>query len=255
MIGTETLRVVIVKPSKYAADGYVERFRRGFMPNSTVPYLREHDAGCGGSSAASRSTPSTSTSTPTSTTCAAAPAPGGRTLLAAGRCAEPPVSSGARPRGVRPSKRVHGGHRRAPRDDLRHVDAAGRGGELRAGRGGAGLAGDPARRGRRRTAARSTARDRRWQQDLRRAGPRPAVAPRSRAATSCPCSASTRRAAVRSLQLLLGDQDRRPAVRSQPRRRRPWRACAPPRRLACARSCSRPTTSTSIRRSRRCSRR
>jgi hypothetical protein len=35
-----TLRVVIVKPSKYAADGYVERFRRGFMPNSTVPYMR-----------------------------------------------------------------------------------------------------------------------------------------------------------------------------------------------------------------------
>jgi hypothetical protein len=34
------LRVVIVKPSKYALDGYVERFRWGFMPNSTVPYLR-----------------------------------------------------------------------------------------------------------------------------------------------------------------------------------------------------------------------
>ena len=35
-----TLRVVILKPSKYTADGYVERFRWGFMPNSTVPYLR-----------------------------------------------------------------------------------------------------------------------------------------------------------------------------------------------------------------------
>src|SRR5262245_12483326 len=34
------LRVVIIKPSKYAINGYVERFRRGFMPNSTVPYLR-----------------------------------------------------------------------------------------------------------------------------------------------------------------------------------------------------------------------
>jgi radical SAM superfamily enzyme YgiQ (UPF0313 family) len=34
-----TLRVLIVKPSKYDADGFVERFRRGFMPNSTVPYL------------------------------------------------------------------------------------------------------------------------------------------------------------------------------------------------------------------------
>ena len=34
------LRVVVLKPSKYAADGFVERFRRGFMPNSTVPYIR-----------------------------------------------------------------------------------------------------------------------------------------------------------------------------------------------------------------------
>ena len=34
------LRVIIVKPSKYGTSGYVERFRRGFMPNSTVPYIR-----------------------------------------------------------------------------------------------------------------------------------------------------------------------------------------------------------------------
>src|SRR5436190_21714168 len=34
------LRVVILKPSKYGAQGPVERFRRGFMPNSTLPYLR-----------------------------------------------------------------------------------------------------------------------------------------------------------------------------------------------------------------------
>ena len=34
------LRVVIIKPSKYGLSGHVERFRRGFMPNSTVPYLR-----------------------------------------------------------------------------------------------------------------------------------------------------------------------------------------------------------------------
>jgi radical SAM superfamily enzyme YgiQ (UPF0313 family) len=34
-----SLRVVIAKPSKYDADGFVERFRRGFMPNSTIPYL------------------------------------------------------------------------------------------------------------------------------------------------------------------------------------------------------------------------
>lgn len=33
------LRVVLVKPSKYAADGHVERFRWGFMPNSTLAYL------------------------------------------------------------------------------------------------------------------------------------------------------------------------------------------------------------------------
>jgi radical SAM superfamily enzyme YgiQ (UPF0313 family) len=34
-----SLRVVIVKPSKYDSDGFVERFRRGFMPNSTIPHL------------------------------------------------------------------------------------------------------------------------------------------------------------------------------------------------------------------------
>lgn len=34
------LRVVLIKPSKYAADGFVDRFRRGIMPNSTLPYLR-----------------------------------------------------------------------------------------------------------------------------------------------------------------------------------------------------------------------
>lgn len=36
----QPLRVVILKPSKYTADGSVERFRWGFMPNSTVPYVR-----------------------------------------------------------------------------------------------------------------------------------------------------------------------------------------------------------------------
>jgi Radical SAM superfamily len=39
-VPTDTLRVVILKPSKYGIHGFVERFRRGFMPNSTVPYLR-----------------------------------------------------------------------------------------------------------------------------------------------------------------------------------------------------------------------
>jgi radical SAM superfamily enzyme YgiQ (UPF0313 family) len=33
------LRVIVLKPSKYGLDGFVERFRKGFMPNSTVPYL------------------------------------------------------------------------------------------------------------------------------------------------------------------------------------------------------------------------
>jgi hypothetical protein len=32
--------VVLIKPSKYARDGYVERFRRGFMPNSTLLHLK-----------------------------------------------------------------------------------------------------------------------------------------------------------------------------------------------------------------------
>ena len=36
----DVLRVVILKPSKYTTDGCVERFRRGFMPNSTVPHVR-----------------------------------------------------------------------------------------------------------------------------------------------------------------------------------------------------------------------
>ena len=34
------LRVLILKPSKYGMDGTVERFRRGFMPNATIPYLQ-----------------------------------------------------------------------------------------------------------------------------------------------------------------------------------------------------------------------
>jgi hypothetical protein len=34
------LRVLILKPSKYGVTGHVERFRRGFMPNATIPYLQ-----------------------------------------------------------------------------------------------------------------------------------------------------------------------------------------------------------------------
>jgi len=33
------LRVVLIKPSKYAADGSVERFGRGFMPNGTLSHI------------------------------------------------------------------------------------------------------------------------------------------------------------------------------------------------------------------------
>ncbi|HUO86353.1 MAG TPA: radical SAM protein [Thermoanaerobaculia bacterium] len=39
MADLRPLRVVILKPSKYEADGFVERFRRGFMPNSTLVHL------------------------------------------------------------------------------------------------------------------------------------------------------------------------------------------------------------------------
>ena len=35
-----SMRVVIIKPSKYDVNGFVERYRKGFMPNSTVPYIR-----------------------------------------------------------------------------------------------------------------------------------------------------------------------------------------------------------------------
>jgi len=38
------LRVVILKPSKYGEDGFVERFRWGFMPNGTVPHLKSMTA-------------------------------------------------------------------------------------------------------------------------------------------------------------------------------------------------------------------
>jgi hypothetical protein len=40
MSSAETLRVVLIKPSKYGIDGYVERFRRGFMPNSTLSHVQ-----------------------------------------------------------------------------------------------------------------------------------------------------------------------------------------------------------------------
>ena len=45
----QPLRVVILKPSKYTEDGYVERFCWGFMPNSTVPHVRSMTPSCVGS--------------------------------------------------------------------------------------------------------------------------------------------------------------------------------------------------------------
>lgn len=40
MNSARPLNVVLIKPSKYAPDGVVERFRAGFMPNSTLAHLR-----------------------------------------------------------------------------------------------------------------------------------------------------------------------------------------------------------------------
>jgi hypothetical protein len=48
MSGGAALRVVLVKPSKYGVDGSVERFRRGFMPNSTLPHIRSLTAAAAG---------------------------------------------------------------------------------------------------------------------------------------------------------------------------------------------------------------
>jgi hypothetical protein len=39
MMGATKLRLVILKPSKYGVDRHVERFRWGFMPNSTIAHL------------------------------------------------------------------------------------------------------------------------------------------------------------------------------------------------------------------------
>ena len=49
MGGSAGLRVVLVKPSKYGPDGCVERFRRGFMPNSTLPHLKSLTLAAAGS--------------------------------------------------------------------------------------------------------------------------------------------------------------------------------------------------------------
>jgi Radical SAM superfamily len=40
MSNRESLKVILIKPSKYGLDGLVERFRKGFMPNATLLHLR-----------------------------------------------------------------------------------------------------------------------------------------------------------------------------------------------------------------------
>jgi hypothetical protein len=40
MASSPALRLMLVKPSKYDADGYLQRYWRGFMPNSTLRHIR-----------------------------------------------------------------------------------------------------------------------------------------------------------------------------------------------------------------------
>ncbi len=35
----ESLRIVVIKPSKYDHEGFVERYHKGFMPNATIPFI------------------------------------------------------------------------------------------------------------------------------------------------------------------------------------------------------------------------
>ena len=79
---SKTLRVVILKPSKYTADGYVERFRRGFMPNSTVPYVRSMTPGSLGGTPVEVHSIDEYVHTDLDYLSLIQPAPGGRTLLA-----------------------------------------------------------------------------------------------------------------------------------------------------------------------------
>ena len=89
----DPLRVVILKPSKYMADGYVERFRWGFMPNSTVPYMRSMTPAEVGGTPVERPHASTNMSTPTCDICPCSDGRGAAGRCGAGGRAEPPVSS------------------------------------------------------------------------------------------------------------------------------------------------------------------
>ena len=100
---SQPLRVVILKPSKYTADGYVERFRWGFMPNSTVPYMRSMTPAVGERHADRspfhrRIRPHGPAIPLPAQTAAGRPDAAG-----AGGRAEPPVPSRAGPGGVRPA--------------------------------------------------------------------------------------------------------------------------------------------------------
>ena len=193
---TQPLRVVILKPSKYTADGYVERFRWGFMPNSTVPYLRSmtplgcrrhvHRSSHGGRVRShGPAVPGTADS-----------APRLADALGAGGRAKPSVPSGAGSGGLCPSERLHGRHRRASRDDLRHLDVARLRSKFCTLRSGTGLVGDPARRGPGRNAACL------WPAATMAAGggiaDHRAACARTCAGMSCRCWGFTRLAGVRS---------------------------------------------------------
>lgn len=37
---SQSLIAVVIKPNRYLVNGTADRFRRGFMPNTTVPHIR-----------------------------------------------------------------------------------------------------------------------------------------------------------------------------------------------------------------------
>ena len=98
------LRVVILKPSKYGINGYVERFRRGFMPNSTVPYVRSMTPDSS-TALGWRPTRSTNTSKRTSVTWTLLRNPGAADAAGAGRRPDPSVPPSPGPGGICSSER------------------------------------------------------------------------------------------------------------------------------------------------------
>ncbi len=82
MSAAALLRVLLVKPSKYGEDGFVERFRRGFLPNSTLAYLRSLTPAAVDGSPVEVTTVDEYVRTDLGYLDLLAPAPGRRTLLA-----------------------------------------------------------------------------------------------------------------------------------------------------------------------------